>query len=233
MKNKEGIFSKVNYNTELETLLDTKAYSDEAKSLVLNAAYKIENSYKDYQKIKQSQKSKNDIIEELVRALENNCQSIEILDPKKKQLKMYVDKKNKLIKTFPNEIDLLQAIHYVKTPYAKNIQDIFEKTFVIALEKGMAIGGAEIIRDFNGWSWNNIIEDDESKFYNLIYQDLVFLIGEDETQKIVYSKDAINDLTTKLKSIYGDKKTDKLVSNLIKTCVFLYMKDKKKYHYKH
>lgn len=229
MKNKEGIFSKVNYNTELETLLDSKEYSDEAKSLILNAVYKVENSYKDYQKIKQSQKTKNDIVEDIINALETNCNAIEILDPKKRQSKVYIDKKRKTINTFPSEVDLLRAIYYIKTPYAKNVENIIEKAVLIALEKGMAINGAEVIRDFNGWSWNNVIEDNDSKFYNLLYQDMILLIGERQIENIISQKDnVITNLTSKIKDIYGEKKTEKLVDCIKKACTLVYMKRSKK-----
>ena len=37
---------------QLEEVLDNKEFNDEAKSLILSVLYKIEESYKDYAKVK-------------------------------------------------------------------------------------------------------------------------------------------------------------------------------------
>ena len=47
MKSKETLFSKNNYDIQLEEVLDNKEFNDEAKSLILSVLYKIEESYKD------------------------------------------------------------------------------------------------------------------------------------------------------------------------------------------
>ena len=52
MKNKETLFSKNNYDIQLEEVLDKKEFDDEAKSLILGILYRIEESYKDYAKVK-------------------------------------------------------------------------------------------------------------------------------------------------------------------------------------
>ena len=46
MKSKETLFSKNNYDMQLEEVLDNKEFNDEAKSLILSVLYKIEESYK-------------------------------------------------------------------------------------------------------------------------------------------------------------------------------------------
>ena len=178
---KEDIFSKISlkdYNNELEKVLEEKDFSEVVKNLLLSMLYKIENAYKDYQKIKPNVKLKNVIIDDIMETIKNRCDTIDIMDPEKTQAKLYVDRRKKVIKTFPSEIDLLQAFYYIKTPYTKNIRNIFEKAVLIALTKGMALNGVEIIRDFNGWSWNNQLENDYSQYYNLIYQNLLSLLGE-------------------------------------------------------
>ena len=228
MKNKERLFSKNGYDTELETLLDEKKYTDEAKSLVLNTFYKIENSYKDYQKTKQNVKSKNEIVDDIIETVKNRCNTIEILDPKEIKSKLYVDRKKKIIKTFPNEVDVLQAIYYIKTPFARGIENIFERAVLTVLERGMAINGVEIIRDFNGWSWNYSLDDNDGKIYNLIYQNLVMLIGENALEKIIFSKNLISNLNEKLKEKYGEKKSEGFMSNFVKLCALIYMDNSEK-----
>ena len=47
MKNKETLFSKNNYDVQIEEILDHKEFNDEAKSLILNILYKIDMAYTD------------------------------------------------------------------------------------------------------------------------------------------------------------------------------------------
>ena len=97
MKNKDTIFSKNNYDSQLEETLESKSFDDEAKSLILNTLYKIENGYKDYSKIKYDVKPKNDIISELNNIIKYDCNAIEIVDPNETRNKFAVDRKNKKI----------------------------------------------------------------------------------------------------------------------------------------
>ena len=112
MKSKETLFSKNNYDMQLEEVLDNKEFNDEAKSLILSVLYKIEESYKDYAKVKLNVKLKNEIIEEIINILKYKCDKILILNPKTAKNKFQVDRKNKIIKVFPNEVNLLQAIYF-------------------------------------------------------------------------------------------------------------------------
>ena len=154
MKSKETLFSKNNYDMQLEEVLDNKEFNDEAKSLILSVLYKIEESYKDYAKVKLNVKLKNEIIEEIINILKYKCDKILILNPKTAKNKFQVDRKNKIIKVFPNEVNLLQAIYYINTQNPKSIENIFDKVIIDVINKGEAINNVEIIRDFNGWSWN-------------------------------------------------------------------------------
>ncbi|MBP3708692.1 MAG: hypothetical protein J6J36_08895 [Clostridia bacterium] len=228
MRNKENLFSKNKYDVQLEALLDEKNYTDEAKSLVLNILYRIENAYKDYQTIKQNVKQKSEIIGDIVDTIKHRCDTLEILNPEEKQAKLYVDRRKKIIKTFPHEVDLLQAIYYIKTPYAKKIENIFEKATMMILEKGMAINGVEIIRDFNGWSWNNTLSNDNSQYYNLIYQSLIILIGETELESIIKSNNIIEKIKEKMFDIYGENKTEDVINKLVRVCVLIYMSNSEK-----
>ena len=81
MKSKETLFSKNNYDMQLEEVLDNKEFNDEAKSLILSVLYKIEESYKDYAKVKLNVKLKNEIIEEIINILKYKCDKILILNP--------------------------------------------------------------------------------------------------------------------------------------------------------
>lgn len=228
MKNKENLFSKGNYDIQLETLLEEKGFNDEAKSLISNIVYKIDNAYRDYFKIKNGVKLKNEIIAEIIDSVENNCNKIEIINPEKSRNKFSVDKRKKYIKSFPTEVNLLQALYYIKTPDYKKRYNIFEKSIIFVLSKGKAINGVEVIRDFDGWSWNNVIDSKYSKYYNLVYQDLILLLGENTVSDILKSENIRETLHDKIDEIYGEKKANEIVTKIEKACVLMYMKNSKK-----
>ena len=223
MKSKETLFSKNNYDLQLEEVLDNKEFNDEAKSLILSVLYKIEESYKDYAKVKLNVKLKNEIIEEIINILKYKCDKILILNPKTAKNKFQVDRKNKIIKVFPNEVNLLQAIYYINTQNPKSIENIFDKVIIDVINKGEAINNVEIIRDFNGWSWNSVIEKTLNKYYNLIYQNLLILLGNSNLEEIIKSYNIRELLQDKFKELYGERNTSLLMNMLEKTCILIYM----------
>ena len=194
MKSKENIFTKGSYDVQLEEILEKKNYSDEGKSLILNIMYRIENSYRDYAKIKPASKLKNEIIEEIVGIVQNECEEIQITDPKEAKSRFSVDKKKKSIKTYPTEVNLLQALYYLNTPDYKDNEDIIEQAVSFVLNKGLALNSVEIIRDFDGWSWNNNIDLNSNKYYNLVFQDLCLILGESTITEIVKQGNIIEKL---------------------------------------
>lgn len=228
MKNKESLFSKSNYDIQFEEMLEQKGYSDEAKSLVLNIVYKIESSYGDYKQAKHNVKPKMEIIEDIIDTIENRCDEIEIINPKQKRSKIQINRKNKIIKIFPNDNDLLQAMYFIKTPYTDKIENVFEKAVLIALENGMAVNGAEVIRDFNGWSWNNVLSKELEQYYNLIYQDLIILIGESEIERIIRSHNVLEELIKALKHRYGKQNAEEFMRNFMIASLLIFMNTSKK-----
>lgn len=228
MKNKDTIFSKNSYDSQLEETLEKKSFDDETKSLILNTLYKIENGYKDYSKIKYGVKQKSDIISEINNIIKNDCNAIEIVNPNEVRNKFSVDRKNKKIKAFPNEVYLLQALYYIHTPDAERIENIFDKAIRMVLNKGICINGAEIIRDFNGWSWNNSIDNKNSKYYNLIYQDLLILLGEKTLNDISKNNNLREKLKDGLEELYGDKKASDFLEKVEKCCLLIYANANKK-----
>ena len=228
MKNKENLFSKNNYDIQLETVLEKKQFNDEIKGLISNIVYKIDNAYKDYFKIKSGARLKSEIVADIIDNIENNCNNIQIINPEKSKNKFSVDKRKKYIKSYPTEVNLLQALNYIKTPDYKKIQNIFEKAFVFVLSKGIAINDVEVIRDFDGWSWNNAIDDKYSKYYNLVCQDLILLLGENKVRDILKSENILEMLYNKIDEIYGEKKANEIIAKIEKACVLIYMKNNKK-----
>lgn len=225
---KETLFSKNSYDIQLEDIIENKEFNDEAKSLILNILYKIDIAYKDYSKAKYEVKLKNEIISDIIDVINNNCNTIEIVNPKNAKKKFSVDKKKKIIKAFPSEESLLQALYYIKTKDLKRIPNLFNRVIMTAINRGISLNGAEIIRDFNGWSWNNAIDDKVSKYYNIIYQDLLILLGNEALESLAKSDDIRESLSDKLEEIYGSKKTQDLIEKIDICCILIYIVNSKK-----
>lgn len=227
MKSKETLFSKGNHDIQLEEIIEKKDFSDEAKSLILNIMYKIDNAYKDYSKIKFEAKNREEIISEITNIVKNDCNKIEIASPKDIQKKFIVNKTKKEIKVFPSEINLLQALYYINTTESKTIKNILNRAVTSVINVGISVDGAEIIRDFNGWSWTGAIENNISKYQNIIFQDLALLIGRRYLEKIIKSDNIRFNLIEKLQELYGDKKTNEIIKNIDTCCLLIYMSKSK------
>ena len=228
MKNKENLFSKNNYDIQLEQILENKQFSDDARSLILNILYKIDIAYKDYSKIKYDVKLKNEIIAEIINIVEHYCDNIEVVDPKNTKNKFTVDRDKKTIKVFPNEVSLLQALYYISTSEYKNKKNVFDKAIMNVVNKGKALNGTEIIRDFNGWSWNNAIDNNLSMYYNLIFQNLIILIGSKSLDALLKSGNFRQNLIGQLQSIYGEKKSEEIIKKINICSILIYMHNSKK-----
>lgn len=215
---KKDFFSKLkNYNNELEQVLEKKEFSSNIKNLLLNMFYKLEVSYKDYQKVKRATKEKNDLMEELIKIIDKNCNKIELVEPnspKGKVLKKYnlhsiSDRAYKKIISYPIEADLLYALADIEKKYFYINEDYYieKQAFEKMLNMGYCINLKEIIRDFSGWSWQIETKDIENINYNLIYQIIRILVGYKfiEEWKLDSKKetDYIIKLQEKLSHLYG------------------------------
>ena len=225
MKGRESFFSKNNFDSALEELLERKYFNDEIKSLILNIVYKIENAYGDYSKIKYDVKFKSDIVSEITHIIEDKCDNIEIMNPNNKKIKYEIDKKTKTIKTFPNETPLLQAIYDISTKDVEGIKNVINKVVTKLVNKGRALDGAEIIRDFNGWSWTHSIEDNMSKFYNLMYQSLIILMGRANVEFAVNALDTREVIENKIRELYVAEESQKIIKNFEICCILIYIKN--------
>lgn len=233
---KKDIFSKLkNYNNELEQILDKKGFSSDIKNLFLNMFYKIEVSYKDYQKVKRTAVEKNEFMEELTNIIDKNCNKVEIVEPssaKGKVLQKYnlhsiSDKIYKKIIAYPIEEDLLYAIADIQKKYYYISDDHYveKQVFDKMLNLGYSMNLKEIIRDFSGWSWKIEAKDIENISYNLIYQNLRILLGErflkawesDSTREVDY----IIKLQEKINHMYGVQNSVEFYPKLFITLAML------------
>ncbi len=180
------ILSKLNikdYNNELEKILENKLFSEEAKNLLLSMLYKIETSYNDYKKVKVEVISKKDLLNALLNIIRDRCHSIEFIKLNSEE-EVSVDVQKGEIVCYPNEKSLLSSILYLCDNDVKTLSKYrYAKESITEMMKiGSNVNQVEIIRDFNGWSWDSVVKEIENLRYNIIYQSLLLLNGK----KLVY-----------------------------------------------
>lgn len=189
---KNKILSKLNinikdYNKELEKILENKLFLYEVKNLLLSMLYKIENAYRDYKTVKVEVPSKKEYIENLLRIIREKCLTIllvkkgthEAEEIEKKGLSFKIDRKNGEIICFENELVLLTAIlklDEIDIEYNTEY-DYLEKPLNELIKTGQIDSNVEVIRDFNGWSWDIVVKEINDIEYNFIYQTIILLKG--------------------------------------------------------
>lgn len=224
---KEKLMQKLkikDYNKELEEILANKTYSKDTKNLLSSMLYKIENSYDDYKKVKVEVASKKELLEELIQVIQEDCKEIEIIKPNLKEenkilneKKSIVIKKEQKIITYQNELALLKAIYELSTKKLKNDnENINERALFNTLNDGKIEYKSEIIRDFDGWSWNIMTKEIENYIPNLVYQSLVYLLGYNDLNEK-------NDIKTIIKEKYKSSISQKLLEQLYKLVILDYI----------
>ena len=183
-----GLFSKLkDYNSELEKILDNKYFSSSIKSLLFSMIYKLEISYVDFKEVKRCVRSKEDFLNEIIEIIRLYCDNIKTVEPDSNQAKMLIDnnvialtnEKERSILAYPTENAFLYAISDISPKYFYiNSNFMFKEIFQNSLVNGYNLNNIEILRDFSGWSWDEIHEKNFNFIDNLIYQNLLVILGE-------------------------------------------------------
>lgn len=181
---KEKFLNKIiknDYNNKLEEILSKKNFSEDVKNSLLSVLYNIESGYNDYKKVKRDAIEKKDYIEKLIEIIQNECNSIIFLNKKNDTNETIIDKNKKEIKCFPTPNNILYSISKIRN---KNIvvdylDKNIEEAICYLLDMGNNINFVEPLRDFNGFSWNIISNEIEDIKCNLIYQNLISLVGNE------------------------------------------------------
>ena len=205
------ILSKFNidmkdYNNELEKILENKLFSYDVKNLLLSMLYKIENAYKDYETVKRQVPTKKEYIENILRIIKEKCLKIFIVktgtteaeELEKNNLLFKIDKKNGEIICFQNELIILTAILELDSSL-KNVNskyEYLEEPLSRMIEYGNIESNVEVIRDFNGWSWDIVTKEIKNIEFNFIYQTLLLIDGIKNINNKKYA--AILDFATKM-----------------------------------
>lgn len=215
-------FVKKDYNNKLEEVLMTKDYSEDVKNFLLDIFYKVETAYNDYSKVKQNTLSKEEYIENLIETIKNKCDSIKFTKSKKEGK---VEKKQ--IKCYPMPRKLLYMLAKLKKSedIIKTESDLLNKTLTNLLNIGNNINTVEPFRDFNGFSWNVSTFEIENLYYNLIYQDLIILVGDKFLEEWTNKNECIIEymelFKSELANVYGKKNEVTMILLLKKISVLL------------
>ena len=186
-----NLFSKMkfnDYNLMLEKVLDTKYFSSNIKSLLLSMIYKIENSYEDYKIVKHINKSKDNLLNEIIEIIKEYCDNIKIIEPSSKDAEIIknnnvfaiTNTKERSILAYPTEISLLYSIIDILPKYFY-VEDsfLFKNAMQIVLVNGVNQNTIEILSDFNGWSWDINLEYKNDIASNLIYQNFILIFDQE------------------------------------------------------
>ncbi len=231
---KKNLFTNLkDYNNELEEILEKKDFSEKVKNLLLSMLYKIETSYSDYKKTKILVPEKWELIEQIINNINLNCNKIEILNPKTKEeikkINPIINKNKKEIKIYQNEKQILKAIYEISEEEItiNKKYDIAKKALEDFFEKSQIINKIEIIRDFDGWTWYRDKGEIKNLEYNLIYQNLLILLGNKQIENIINNKneDIIKKISEKLKQNYGSELSLKIVYYFILIITQIYYKE--------
>ena len=188
------IFSKLNsneYNNQLEKILENKTFDESVKNLLLSMLYKIENGYADYSIVKFNALPKADFMEKILNIIDKQCFEIKLVIPETEESKPLehdnvvckIDADRGYILVYANEEAILYSLiqmNLLQEKYNKNQLEITESKYYRDainkfLLKAKSINGSEVIRDFDGWSWNNNIKKQSDFEYNLIFQNMMLL----------------------------------------------------------
>lgn len=225
-KKKENFLEKIvkkDYDNELEEILETKKFEENVKNILLEILYKIEISYKDYEKVKRDTETKEEYITKIIETIEKEIEEIELITPrsqekgKTKKAIFIIDKENKKIVCSPIERELLYAISKIskQNQIVKEKDQLINDIITNAINEGNSINMVEPLRDFNGWSWLITKKEIENLSYNLIYQNLRILIGNDFLLKWIENKQYIINYYELLKNELEEKYTTEIKDKLI------------------
>ena len=182
-----GLFSKLkDYNLELDDVLDKKTFSSNIKNLLLSMIYKIETAYTDFKEVKRCVRNKEDLLNEIVETVRLYCENIKVAEPDSDQAKMLIKHKvealtnasERSILTYPTEMSLFYAISDISPKYFYiNPNIVLGNVMQNTLVNGYNLNNVEILRDFNGWSWDFSYGTNFNYIDNLIYQNLLVMLG--------------------------------------------------------
>lgn len=242
---KEKILSKLNakdYNNELEMILEEKDFSSNIKNLLLSMLYKIEAGYIDYINVKRIVESKKDYIEQILKIIKEKCKHIKQIEENTEEGKdilqsnksYHIEKIERTIKiVYPNEKKLLYAIYEIddRQVYLDEKYNLIRVSLSELLNLGENINNTEVLRDFNGWSWNTVEDEILDIQTNLIYQNLIYLLGIKFIKDWVHTneiKDYVKMVRETLEYLYEKQNAEEILDIVYRLSILISCKNNQK-----
>ncbi len=189
---------KKDYNEELEELAESKRFEKEAQNLLLSMLYKVEGAYDDYETVKREVPTKDDFMQNIINIVRKYCREIEIAKPNSLLEKELTKSRCKILEEepdnkynneqkvifFPNEKVVLYSVIRAGIEKINPNLSLDDKAMLMIIQIGKCIAYSEVIRDFNGFSWSQVINEIENIDCNIVYTDLIYLLGEEYVSKI-------------------------------------------------
>lgn len=186
----KDILNSSEFSEEMGNLIDIKKFKPQIANLILSMVYKIDDSYDNYKKIKRVVPTKGNFLNNIYDDVKSYCSVIDIIKiNNENQIKMKSERlrikspdkylNNPVIYTFPTEKDLLYAITKAEIDNNVNAEmSLEERAVLTTVGIGKAISRAEVLRDFNGWSWSIDKSEIESSECNIVYILLTYVLGD-------------------------------------------------------
>lgn len=231
---KEDFFSKFkDYNKQLEKILEKKDFSKDVKNLLLSMLYKLDISYDDYSQVKKNCKSKQEYLQNILDNIKS-CNSIELIKPNDiefeeiKQKGLYeIDLKLKKIKVFANELSLLSSLLELNNfqIHLKEEYNLIRNTMPYLLNMAYDMENLEVLRDFNAWSWNILVDEIKDININLVYQNLKIALNKNIFSEIedLNSDDIIENIKQKLLETYSEETINTFLELIFKISILIYI----------
>ena len=232
-----GIFKNIiknDYIYEIEKTLEKKGITNEIKSLVMDTLFKIEETYPNYKRIKVDVLEKRDYIREIVVALKK-VDNIYIMNMQEKDiLKCVTDTKMEKnsrgyydIQIYHNNLSLLYALQtIINEEYGINEQPC-SSSFDKILKIGGIYSNIEILRDFSGWNWNRNKIKNFNIYYDIIYKNLLLILGIDKMIELKKTRQCIHFMKKYLVKKYKNDNVEKLME-ILKEIVFVISSEEEK-----
>lgn len=234
---------KKDKNEELERILEEKKVDEQAKNLLQGILYKIEVSYKDYQRSKGIEQTEEQYVEQLLVDIKQKCNRIKIvkisqklnneeIQNELKNKKFYISE-NEII-SYPIERKILYAIEQNANNNKILNNQYGDAAIAVSdfINTGKNIDRVEVLRDFNGWSWTTVKDEIENIDANLIYQMLQILFGRDFLNNWCKDKDGKVDYFKIMENdgrIYSKIAIDNLKKLLIKIAMINDVKENQEF----
>ena len=225
-----GIFKNImkdDYIYEVEKVLEKKKITNEIKSLVMDTLFKIEETYPNYKRVKVDVLEKKEYINQIIRALKM-VENIEVMYMQEKDVlkcvtKTMVDKNENgyyYITIYQNNLSLLYALQtIIHEEYGGN-EIACSDTFTTILKYGGIYSDIEILRDFSGWNWNRNSIKNINIYHDIIYKNLLLILGIDKIIELKKTKQCIYFMKKYLLKKYKNKNVEKLI-DIIKEITFV------------